>query len=524
MKRKFILNGLLLTAVSLVVRTVGLALGAYIGKTVGAEAVGLNGLIMTVYSFSVTLATSGVGLTVTRLVASALAQKGKKEAASVLWGAVLYSLFFGALSLLLLLLLARPLAEIAVGDIRAYRAFTLLSLSLLPTALSGVAGGYFIAVRRVGRNAALQIIGQGARIGFTVLFLTRVQGMGAEEAVCALALGITLTEWILLLVSAALFFFDVIRHGLFTLTTPALGRVSGMAMPLAFSAYVRSLLLTLEHSIIPSRLKMHGLGKGEALSEYGALHGMAVPTVLYPMTPITAYSGLLVPELAAMRVGSRRMSHIAKDAVKTTLRYCAVASVAMLCFAEDIGYLVYGSYSAGRYIALLAPIIPIMYLDHVTDAMLKGIGEQVYSMWVNIADSLISIALVFVLLPIMGASGYAAVIMIMELFNFTLSYARLKKRVRIGKEAFSAITVPLICSLSAMVLTRLLFGAQGSSVTVAITVGKVIFYFASSYCLWRLISPAVHRMRASGRSRAKASRLRLFQHRGSASRESSRRL
>ena len=74
-----------------------------------------------------------------------------------------------------------------------------------------------------------------------------------------------------------------------------------------------------------------------------------------------------------------------------------------------------------------------MYLDHVADSVLKGIGEQVYSMWINITDAMLSIALVWLLLPKLGIMGYAVCIIVMEAYNFALSSARLLSKIRFSE-------------------------------------------------------------------------------------------
>ena len=71
-RRKFFYNGFVLTLVALAMRTVSLFFGAYVTRTVGEVGMGLYTLVGTVYGFAVTLATSGVSLTVTRQVAAAL--------------------------------------------------------------------------------------------------------------------------------------------------------------------------------------------------------------------------------------------------------------------------------------------------------------------------------------------------------------------------------------------------------------------------------------------------------------------
>ena len=58
-KQKFISGGILLSLVGLAMRGVSLALGAYISRSVGAEGVGLNALVMNAYAFALTFSTAG---------------------------------------------------------------------------------------------------------------------------------------------------------------------------------------------------------------------------------------------------------------------------------------------------------------------------------------------------------------------------------------------------------------------------------------------------------------------------------
>ena len=76
MKRRirFIKSGITLTLVGLAMKTSAMLLGAFITRTVGAEGIGLYTVVMTVYAFALTFATSGISLTVTRLVAGAIGE------------------------------------------------------------------------------------------------------------------------------------------------------------------------------------------------------------------------------------------------------------------------------------------------------------------------------------------------------------------------------------------------------------------------------------------------------------------
>ncbi len=477
-KKKFLINGLLLTLVGIVMRAVALFLGAYISGIIGAEGIGLQSLIGTVYSLAVTLATSGVGLSVTRLVAASIGE-GNREGDRILRGAFLYAIIFGSSATVLLAFLATPIGLVILADGRTVRALQILSLSLLPMALSSVISGYFVAVRRVALNAAVQIVGQLLRIFLTVILLVRFSGKGVEAAVMALALGSSATELICFAFALMEYVIDRRIHSTNGRRGQAVGEVTRMALPLALSQYVRSFLLSVEHSLIPRRLIERGNTREEALSSYGYLHGMALPIVLFPMTPLSSFSGLLVPEFAESEgAGDKcRMQRIASDAMSSTLVYAVMSAAFIFAFSEELGYVIYGTYEAGKYIGLLAPVIPLMYLDHVTDSILKGIGEYVFSMWVNIADSFLSVVLVFVLIPVFDISGYALVIIIMEMFNFTLSFLRLKNKVAF-KMRISGALIAGISSFVAVTISKRLFVFSGSATPALWLVMKILFALA----------------------------------------------
>ena len=498
-KKNFLFNGLILTLVGLVMRAVALFLGAYISGVIGAEGIGLQSLIGTVYSLAVTLATSGVGLSVTRLVAASIGD-GQGEGERILHGAFIYAAVFGSAATVLLLLLSAPVGIYFLADVRVVKALRILSLSLLPMALSSVISGYFVAVRRVALNAAVQIVGQLMRIFLTVALLLRFSGKGVEAAVMALAVGSSVTELICFAVAFIEYLIDRRIHRVQGLKGQATVKVAKMALPLALSQYVRSILLSIEHSLIPRRLTDRGNTREEALSSYGYLHGMALPIILFPMTPLSSFSGLLVPEFAESEgAGDEgRMSRIASDAISVTLIYAVMIAVFIFAFAEELGYVIYGTYEAGKYIGLLAPVIPIMYLDHVTDSILKGIGEHVFSMWVNIADSFLSVILVFLLIPLFDISGYALVIILMELFNFGLSYYRLKKRIRF-KTRLRGAALAFLASVSAVLLSLRLFDFSGKAVTAFWLVMKMAFAL-SAFILLLTVADIIKRLKNENRS------------------------
>ena len=479
-KKSFFKSGIILTMVTLAIRSVGMFFGAYISRIVGAEGTGLYTLIMTVYSFALTFATSGISLTVTRLVAAAIGEGREEKIASIIKAALIWALGFSAVATGGLFLGAEFLGGRILSDSRTIASLKILALSLVPASLIAVFSGYFVGVKRVNFNAAVSVFCQVLKIGVTVILVNRLVLHGTVAAVKGLCLGLTITEILGFALIFVEYIYDRRKHSARAKEgSPELASVSSMALPLALSAYVRSALLNIEHILIPKKLREKGESTTEAYSHYGALHGMALPLVTYPMSPLSSFAGLLVPEFAEdMSAGrSGRMSRIAAKAINSTMAYATVCAVFLFLFSEELGYVIYRSADAGYYISVLSLIVPIMYLDHVTDSMLKGIGEQVFSMWVNITDSLLSVLLVWILIPRMGIMGYALVIVIMESYNFLLSFIRLRKRVAF-KVNLLYVFVPFAIAMAASLLTKHLFAFSGSTAQPLWLILKIVFSFA----------------------------------------------
>lgn len=434
-KKQFLKSGAMLASVALLMRGVSLAFNAYITDTVGAEGMGLLSLTMSVYGFAVTFATAGVALAVTRLVAAALGRAEGKRARRVLRAAVIYALAFGGAASLFLYFGSDFIAVRLLSDVRTRASLRLLSVSLVPIALSAVYSGYFIAVRRVIHNAVTQVFEQCVRIALTFGGLA-LAGGDVEYACLALVGGSSLAElfsFFLLFVQAKI---DLSRH---PLSGGEVGRegkaVFGYAFPCAVSAQLRSGLVTVQHLLIPYALGLGGAPRAEALASYAALHSMALPVVLFPTAILASFSGLLVSECAELESckEEKRLSRLAQKALFGALTFASLAAALLFLGADTLGISIYQNAEASRYIKMLAPLVPVMYMDSVVDAHLKGLGYQVYSMGVNIVDAAASVLGVLLFLPYLGADGYILVVYITELLNFALSIGKLMHLVKLPK-------------------------------------------------------------------------------------------
>ena len=542
--QKYLFNGLILSIAAITMRGVAVSFNVFVTGRVGAEGMGLLNLTQSVYGFAITLATSGVNLAVVRLVSSALPygnenyfdKKADGRVRKIMINALLYCLFFSLLAGVLLYFGANTIGTYALGDKRTIPSLKILAFTLTPISLSSALNGYFNAVRRVYKSVIVQFCEQGAKITVVSALLVLIAPKGLEYACVAVVAGGAVSEAVCVTVSATLYFFDRKIHkstkfkkasGEKTDTPPAFFHVDGVkrgcyismrkakesikdkvsilsiALPVAVSAYVRSALLTIEHLAIPWGLKRSGASASQALSSYGVLHGMVFPILLFPSAVLSSFASLLIPELSAAREqgDTKRIEHIVSRVFTYALIFGIGVSGIFVCYAKELGTYIYNNKEAAEFIKLLSPLIPLMYLDTAVDSMLKGLGEQLYTMRVNIADAFMSVLLVITLLPSMGIHGYVIVIFLMELFNTSLSIIKLLNITKIKTPVTKWIAKPLLCVIFATALTKLLFTLDTLYNPLALIFNRrAIFFVELSVCalIYLLLTRFMNR-KAKGR-------------------------
>ena len=427
-KKKLMRDTAILTGSSLAMRCIALVFQVWLVSRIGAAGVGLYGLVGSVGFLAATVAISGIRFASTRLISEELGLKRAGGVGKAMRLCLAYSLFFGAASALILYLCAEPIGFLWVGDARTVLSLRILSLSLPFISLSSVMYGYFTASGRIFKAAAVQVTEQLVRIGLVMIFLGLAPTGDLEKSCAAVSAGSTSAEVFSFLLMLAVFIFDRKKHGEQAEPSPRLPvRMLGIAVPLALSAYARSSLSTLEQLLVPRGLKKAGYSANGALAGYGTIQGMVFPIIFFPSCIITALAELIVPELTAAQVSGKKeeISKIVSSLLRKSLGFSLFIGLMLFILSETLGKAVYKSEDAGFYLRIFSLIVPVMYMDIVTDGCLKGLGEHLWSMGFNIIEAFCGVILVYTLLPRFALNGYIGVIFFEEIFNFSLSIWRL---------------------------------------------------------------------------------------------------
>lgn len=481
---RFLVGGCLLSLVSLLIRTVGVSFNAFITARVGAEATGLYQLVLSVYSPALTLATAGVNLAASRLSAEEVGKGRRGHPRAVLLRCLLYAFTVASAVGGLLYLLAPMISDAWLGNTASSSLLRLLAAGLPFIALSSAMSGYLTAMRRVPRLAVIQLAEQCFKIALTVVLLLTVRGEGLRCLMIVVFSNVSADLFSCLLTAAAC----RAKRKETAASRPRGGitaRILTITLPVSISSFLRSGLMTLEHLLIPRGLQKRGESYRQAMASYGLMSGMALPILFFPASFLSSFTGLLIPELAEEkeRGEKERIARQGELVLGAVLTFGIGAAGILLGFAKELCVSVYGSTDAAFYLAVLTPLLPVMYLDSAVDAMLKGLGEQVYTMKVNVLDALVSVSAVYFLIPRMGLMGYVTVIVVSELINFSFSLWRLRHITHLHSRLCRRTFLPLLSVIGAVALGRLLCLSFTSSAAIAV-VG--IFASAMLYLLFLL--------------------------------------
>lgn len=420
-----------MTVCSLLLRLFGIVFRILISNRIGAEGMGLYQLVYSVYVLGSTFAVSGLVTAVTRLAAQRLANGDADGLERLMRICTRIGLLVGGVSALLLYFLA-PLMGPLIGDSRGVSAIALCGVALPFIGVSAVLKGYFLARRQAWPPCMSQIIEQAVRISSILLMLGTVWNGSLEHACVIIVLGDALSETVACVYLLLAYQLDRRQHRSPTVRT---NNVSGgilrpllhIALPLTAGRYLTTALRTVENILVPSRLTLYTQSNALALAQFGAVKGMALPLIFFPSALLMTVSGLLIPELSdAHALGQRRqVSRLVEMSLHITLLGAILVGGLFTVLGRELGMVLYGDHTVGLLLLILGPLTPVMYLDSVVTAMLKGLGQQVHSLWYTVVDSAVRIALIWLLLPRFGLAGFLFVMLVSNLLTCSLSTERL---------------------------------------------------------------------------------------------------
>ena len=468
-KRSLIKGALVVTAFALTVKLFGMLFRLYLTGRIGSEGIGLYQLILSLYGMFTTLATAGITVTVSRLAAECAATGGEAEARRLMWRAVRISLGISLTAGIIMFCFSGLMSNALLSDPRAATALRILAFSMPFMGAAACLKGWFFAAGQPVKPSCSSLLEQTVKISVIFAFLNiSLKSTNDLGRLCAgIAAGLTLGE-----IFSTCFLLVLYAASKRTKDKPSSDRraadkkIISVCAPIALSTYLTSLLHTGESLLIPGMFERYGGDRSSALSQFGVIRGMVIPILFFPFSFLSSLISVMIPEISRLNTMSDRtlLRNKTSQIFRLSWIFAIAAGGLFFCFPSQMGQAFYRTDDATRAIRILAAVTPFMYIETLSDGMLKSIGEQLWTLKVGIINSVLRITVILTLIPATGSDGYLLLLVVSNTFSFVMCYYRVKKTTGAKTDAISSVLIPLIGAAAG--------GAAGSFFTG---------YFSSAY-------------------------------------------
>ena len=464
----------MLTGANLLLRFVGTSFQVFLSGRIGATGIGLVQLVMSVGSLAMVAGIGGIRTATMYLTAGELGRKKPQNVIWVLSGCCLYSILFSGIVSFALYRFAPWIAHNWIGDGRTTDALRLFASFLPISCLCGVMTGYFTAANRIGTLTLVEVAEQLVSMGFTMVALFLWAGTDPCRACLCVILGSSLGACLTL---ACLICLRLRERSPAGPRIPICKPLLETALPLALADDLKSGITTAENLMVPKRLSLHTATESP-LAAFGLVSGMVFPVIMFPAAILFGLTELLIPELArcAAAGSQNRIHYLVKKSLRVAMVYGMLFGGIIFLLASELCQWLYKSQDAVIWLKFYALLIPMLYCDALTDAMIKGLGQQTACVRYNIFTSALDVLFLYLLLPKFGMKGYFISFLITHLINFLLSFRRLLK-ITIHRIPFYIPVLGLSSTMFAVCVCTYVADPVIRCICFGLTIGSLLFLF-----------------------------------------------
>lgn len=360
------------TAFSFAERFLGFIYRVFLSRTLGAEGLGIYQITLSVLGLFMTITSSGVPITVSRIMT-----KNKAEGRSDRDGAVVSSGILIALALSVpitsAVLFRSPLVKILFSDDRCMTALTILIPGLIFTSVYAVFRGTFWGKKQFLTYSVIELAEEAVMLITGIVLIVFVSGKadGVEKACFAV-----LVSYLFSFAVSAMIYF--IRKGKLSPPGSELKPLIVSSFPITTMRTSTSLVNTLIAVLLPARLILYGMDPAAAVSEFGKIFGMAIPLIFIPSSLIGSIALVLVPELSE-NFYSGKFFTLRNNIEKATKFSCFVACLVIpifFAFGKELGNAIFSDAVAGEYVSVSSIVMFPLSLSLITTSMLNSMNKE----------------------------------------------------------------------------------------------------------------------------------------------------
>lgn len=422
MKKKGALNAIAtVTVFGIFTRGLAFIFKIYLSRTLGAEAIGVYQIAVSVFYLFASFSSSGIPLVLSRKTAEHDAVGGEPDFS--LFSSALFLGLILSLSTIGILTIIRGKLDFLFAEPLALPLFLVMIPALLSTAVYGVVRGWFWGRKKFAIFSVTETLEEGLRILFSVIFIGgAVAGLSGVYAVAA---AFTVSD---MTVAVILFALYLAKGG--KIKKPEnLKRLLVPSLPVTVMRMFASLTGTLIAFILPLRLITFGMPPSEATASYGRIAGMANPLLFAPNAIIGSLAIVLIPEMSANRVRKEfsLLNRHLNNGIGFAFLISGLFMTVYVALGEEITVFLYDDAPSGIYLQYAAYLMLPMAFSQLTQSAINSIGKEYRAFGNYLVGNVFMIAALLILPKHMGIYSVAAATMLSLLATSALNAFTLRK-------------------------------------------------------------------------------------------------
>lgn len=441
-KNKIFKDTFFLTAVELITQGISLFVNIFITKNLGSEMIGIISLISSFFAFVTIISSGNIYLSASRFISEEIGKKNGNPQKIFRYG-IISSVSMSIITAVSILAFSDTVSENILKTSQISPVLKILGILLPFCSVNMCIKGYFTAMRKVSASVT------GGIVEFIVksVLLVILTGSGRIPPLTAFALSVGTGQILSCVTMIILYLKD---------RTTSKKRCSisfkyfiFCSVPIFLNSLITSVLSSTNDALVPITLKQYGNSTSEAFSQFGIFEAIVIPALFFPSSILCSLSGILVPELARERTAENtdKNKKLVRKVLKYTFSFSIFTAMIFLCFGDEIGYLMSGSYFAGRIIRILAPAVPFIYLEIILEGILRGMGKHSFSSLNYLVEYTIRISVVLVCVPIFGFYGIVASYLASNIICNISRLIMIMKITRVGFSFSDNLIIPIISSV-----------------------------------------------------------------------------
>lgn len=445
-------NVAIITMFSVLTRLLGFLFRIFLSRTIGAQALGLYQVALSIFMVLLTVVSSGFTLIISRMTASYRVSSNKKAIGSL----VTTSVFIGlavSIFLCLVILIFRNLFQNIFTDQNCMNILIILLPSLIFSSIYSVFRGAMWGTDNYFGLCVSELLEQIVKIVVCVLVLA--SGMTALQNAMAVAWSFTLSCLFSAVFVVLLYFF---YGGKMSKPTKIYKKVIRQSAPITGVRVLSSFTQPLVALILPARLMVAGYTMEQAMSIYGVALGMTFPLLFLPSALIGSLATALVPDIS-MALVKNDNEHIEKR-VKSSLMFAIFVSFIIvpifIAIGDRIGLFLYNDALSGTLLQYSAWIMIPMGISNIASAILNSVGLEVKSFVNYVIGDIFMFLAIFILPQFVGINALIIGMGLSAVISSTLNILMLKRKLKIKVEISKTLVIMALLSLPTIALTSFL--------------------------------------------------------------------